>query len=162
MAVPALPETQHRVCEPCYEELNANAQVPGQLRTGLTGIVVDAERLIVPGLSREASSVVSDLAECPVCSQNLADLGSAADQEAHVKSCLEGNTGGGVQGSAKYLVYRLPAESALIGSECVICLEEFVKGSAVARLSCLCTFHNACLSAWLQRGRACPVHARDT
>ncbi|KZP00136.1 FYVE-domain-containing protein, partial [Calocera viscosa TUFC12733] len=162
MAVPALPETQHRVCQSCYEELTANASVPGQLRTGLNGIVIDSERLSVPGISRDASSVVSDLTECPVCNQNLADIGSAADQEAHVKNCLEGNTSGGVQNSARYLVYRLPAESALIGSECVICLEEFVKGSAVARLSCLCTFHNACLSAWLQRGRACPVHARDT
>ena len=57
-----------------------------------------------------------------------------------MKNCLEG--GSGTPQSAKYLVYRLPGESTLIGTECVICLEEFVKDSMVARLSCLCTFHN--------------------
>jgi hypothetical protein len=48
----------------------------------------------------------------------------------------------------------------LVGVECVICLEEFTQGSVVARLSCFCSFHNACLSSWLQRGRSCPVHTR--
>ena len=112
-----------------------------------------------------------------------------------MKHCLEGGTGA-VPQAAKYLVYTLPAESALIGTECefimnvihmcsnstlcagVICLEEFAKGSTVARLSCLCSFHNSefchcydlsfecadchleCLTSWLQRGRSCPVHAR--
>lgn len=57
-----------------------------------------------------------------------------------MKHCLEGGTGTPPQ-AAKYLVYKLPAESSLIGTECVICLEEFTKGSTVARLSCLCSFH---------------------
>jgi hypothetical protein len=81
---------------------------------------------------------------CPVCSQNLADLGSAAVQEDHVRTCLEGGAGASSQ-SARYLVYKLPVESALIGTECewactgtgmgltvsagVICLEEFLKGA---------------------------------
>lgn len=59
-----------------------------------------------------------------------------------MKNCLEG--GPGAPQAAKYLVYRLPAESSLIGIECmlyhplcamvkhpflgVICLEEFAKG----------------------------------
>ena len=100
-------------------------------------------------------------------------------QEAHVKNCLEGGSGTTPQ-AAKYLVYKLPEESTLIGVECVICLEEFAAGTSVARLSCLCSFHScrshfleiecyhdahffvfiACLSSWLQRGRNCPVHAR--
>lgn len=54
---------------------------------------------------------------CPVCGVNLADIGSAPLQEAHVKNCLEGGTGSSPQ-SAKYLVYKLPEESALIGTEC--------------------------------------------
>lgn len=62
-------------------------------------------------------------------------------QEAHVKNCLEGGSGATPQ-AAKYLVYKLPTESTLIGVECVICLEEFVAESTVARLSCLCSFHN--------------------
>ncbi|KAI9428375.1 hypothetical protein H4582DRAFT_753307 [Lactarius indigo] len=122
-------------------------------------IFVDQARLSVPSLSRETSSQLSDLAEygflrfiqptgrphhdfrCPVCSQNLAELGSAAEQEAHVRGCLDGGKGQSPP-TAKYLVYRLPGESTLVGIECVICLEEFVEGSMVARLSCLCSFHN--------------------
>jgi hypothetical protein len=64
---------------------------------------------------------------CPVCGNDLADLGTSEEQEIHVKSCLEGG-GGATSQSAKYLVYKLPAESILIGTECVICLEEFTKG----------------------------------
>lgn len=96
-----------------------------------------------------------------MCSRNLSELGTASEQEAHVRSCLEGDTSKSPQ-IARYLVYKLPAESALIGIECtfpvdspcvsevthtsivgVICLEEFVVGSTVARLSCLCSFHNS-------------------
>ena len=54
---------------------------------------------------------------CPVCGVNLVDIGPAPLQEAHVKNCLEGGTGTSPQ-SAKYLVYKLPEESALIGTEC--------------------------------------------
>lgn len=97
---------------------------------------------------------------CPVCNINLSELGPAFVQEAHVKNCLEGGGGQASTQTAKYLVYKLPGESSLIGTECrppiafpgiiadyafqsgVICLEEFIKGSTVARLSCLCSFHN--------------------
>lgn len=79
-----------------------------------------------------------------MCGSNLADVGPAAAQEAHVRNCLEGGSGSSPQ-TARYLVYKLPEESALIGTECaydlleacnptqisipgVICLEEFTKG----------------------------------
>ncbi|KAG8928147.1 hypothetical protein FRC02_007296 [Tulasnella sp. 418] len=168
---PVYPDTHHsttsahRVCETCYDVVTA--AVPSPLRMSrsntMEGIVVSENRLAVPGHSREVSSQISDLADCPVCGQNLADLGPAALQENHVKSCLDGGPptpGAGAAQSSRYIVYRLPAESSLIGTECVICLEEFIKGSLVARMSCLCSFHSPCLSAWLQRGRSCPVHAR--
>jgi len=164
---PAVPETSssnslHRVCASCYDVTNAN--VPGRFQglhtASMERIVVDQGRLAVPNTPRsDVNSQISDLADCPVCGQNLAELGNAEMQEAHVKACLEGPSGdSGTQHPGKYLVYRLPGESALIGVECVICLEEFMPGSLVARLSCLCSFHNACLSAWLQRGRSCPSH----
>jgi hypothetical protein len=54
---------------------------------------------------------------CPVCNQNLAEIGAVPAQEMHVKTCLEGGSGATPQ-AAKYLVYRLPAESVLIGVEC--------------------------------------------
>ncbi|RDB22638.1 hypothetical protein Hypma_010333 [Hypsizygus marmoreus] len=155
--------SSQRVCQMCFDEVNAG--VPGRLfgsrTTSLERIVVDQARLTIPGhLTRgQSGSQLSDLAECPVCNKNLDEFGSAHGQESHVKACLEGDSGATPQ-AAKYLVYRLPAESALLGVECVICLEEFTKGSNVARLSCFCSFHNACLSSWLQRGKSCPVHAR--
>ncbi|KAF8493508.1 hypothetical protein JB92DRAFT_2750329 [Gautieria morchelliformis] len=154
----------HRVCLSCYDITNAN--VPGRFQglqtASMERIVVDQGHLAVPNTPRgEISSQISDLSDCPVCGQNLAELGAAELQEAHVKACLEGPSGGSAtEQPVKYLVYRLPAESALIGVECVICLEEFVRGSLVARLSCLCSFHNTCLSAWLKRGKFCPSHSR--
>uniref|UniRef100_A0A0W0FCF6 RING-type domain-containing protein n=1 Tax=Moniliophthora roreri TaxID=221103 RepID=A0A0W0FCF6_MONRR len=153
------------------------SRLQGMRATSMERVFIDQERLTIPSHG-ESSSQLSDLAECPVCNRNLDQLGGATEQEAHVKNCLEGGSGTAPQ-SAKYLVYKLPAESALIGIECeylprylrtllfmfivslgVICLEEFVKGSMVARLSCFCSFHNTCLSSWLQRGKSCPVHAR--
>ncbi|KIO30228.1 hypothetical protein M407DRAFT_156999 [Tulasnella calospora MUT 4182] len=131
----------------------------------MEGIVISQSSLAVPNHNRDEGSQISDLADCPVCGQVLSELGSAALQEAHIKSCLDGggqSPSGRISDAGRYIVYKLPAESSLIGDECVICLEEFAKGSLVARMSCLCTFHSPCLSTWLQRGRACPVHARDT
>lgn len=50
-----------------------------------------------------------------------------------MKACLEGPADSSIaQQPVKYLVYKLPGESALIGVECVICLEEFVKGGSRA------------------------------
>lgn len=63
---------------------------------------------------------------CPVCSTSLADLGLPAEQEAHVKICLEGDAGTTPQ-AAKYLVYKLPAESALLGVECKFCFIALVR-----------------------------------
>jgi len=57
-------------------------------------------------------------------------------------------------------VYKLPEGSPIISKECVICLEEFEVGTAIARLPCLCYFHRACIDSWFKKGRACPVHAR--
>ncbi|KAI6035265.1 hypothetical protein F5J12DRAFT_18697 [Pisolithus orientalis] len=150
-----------RVCDSCFSE--PNASMPARYQTsGVVEDTVDHDRLAAPNpLSRQiSSSQLSDLAECPVCAVSLADLGLPADQEAHVKGCLDGGLGPSAPQAAKYLVYKLPAESTLLGVECVICLEEFTKGSLVARLSCLCSFHNACFVSWLKRDRYCPVHAR--
>ncbi|KAJ3920784.1 hypothetical protein F5877DRAFT_37357 [Lentinula edodes] len=151
---PQSSSSSHRVCQTCFDEVSGNlpASVHGLLRSaggiaGMERVFVNQERLSIPdprnstAMRRQTSSQLSDLAECPVCNRILEHVGTAAEQEAHVKSCLEGGSGA-TQQAAKYLVYRLPAESTLIGVECVICLEEFTKGSMVARLSCFCSFHN--------------------
>lgn len=89
--------------------------------------------MIYPSKTFSSDTSVSALSvhtSCPVCGQNLAELGTAELQEAHVKSCLEGPRGGSItEQPVKYLVYKLPTESALIGVECVICLEEFARGT---------------------------------
>lgn len=69
--------------------------------------------------------ILTTFYSCPVCNQNLDDVGDAQAQEIHVKNCLEGTSGkspSGIPQAAKYLVYRLPAESALIGVECKFAL----------------------------------------
>ena len=44
--------------------------------------------------------------------------------------------------------------------ECAICFEEFRKGQKMARLNCLCTYHQHCIDDWFSRGNHCPVHYR--
>ena len=43
--------------------------------------------------------------------------------------------------------------------ECPICFEEFRPGQIGIRLTCLCLYHDKCISSWLQRKpRNCPSH----
>lgn len=58
----------------------------------------------------------------------------------------------------KYVVYKLNSDTPLLGQECVICFEDFEPGQRVARLNCLCTYHVWCITEWLHRTPACPVH----
>lgn len=59
------PATSHRVCLSCFEE--SNSSIPSRLNRASTmeRIVVDQERLNVPGslTRRQSSSQLSDLAE---------------------------------------------------------------------------------------------------
>lgn len=166
---PAFPEriataSFQRVCRGCFD--THNVSVPAGLQpsasTAAGRITTEPGRLSIPGhvTRQNSSSQLSDLAECPVCGVSLTDLGLPPNQEAHVRGCLEGGMGSPIHQSDRYLVYRLPDGSALLGVECAICLEEFTRGSEVARMDCFCSFHNACLASWLQRGRSCPIHAR--
>lgn len=87
--------------------------------TSMERVFIDQQLLSIPTRA-QSSSQLSDLAECPVCNSNLDRVGSAAQQEAHVKNCLEGGGGSSPQ-ATKYLVYELPAESMLVGTECEHC-----------------------------------------
>ena len=65
-----------------------------------------------------ASSETSEISECPVCATPLAGLD---DGPAHLQRCLDGNTRAGTVGAGhRFAVYRLPATSPLIGTECVV------------------------------------------
>jgi hypothetical protein len=152
-ALPDAPASasSQRVCQACHDAVNASA--PGAFArarvASLERIVVDQGRLSAPQLARQSSSQLSDLNECvarcrfsplgflrrlgadvdvhrscPVCGQNLGELGAPGEQEAHVRACLEGDTSKSPQ-AARYLVYKLPHESALIGQECARSLSHF-------------------------------------
>lgn len=149
--------TTHRVCTPCYDIVNAN--VPGKFQgirnASIERVVVRQGHLAVPNNARsDVNSQISDLAEsvltiysllhytkhpisCPVCGKNLAELGTVAVQENHIKGCLEGPRDSLIEQPVRYLTYTLPGESALIGVECVICLEEFLKGKLSGNLESL-------------------------
>ncbi|GAA5983264.1 hypothetical protein JCM11641_002241 [Rhodosporidiobolus odoratus] len=110
--------------------------------------------------SEAAASDASELVECPVCGTTLAAVGNKVQQESHIRNCLE--EGDGSIASGRYLVFKLPP-GPLVNEECKICFDEFEIGDKMARLVCLCTFHEVCLSSWLSRGHSCPVHAsRET
>jgi len=79
------------------------------------------------------------LIECPVCRTDLRLFGDEDIQAIHVATCLEGHTASpSFSGGSRHLgitpriitmltypVYRLQEGSPLIGTECVICFEEF-------------------------------------
>lgn len=75
MAEVPLPSTHHRVCHSCYEEVSNN--IPSRLQRASTmgRIVVDQERLTIPGslTRRESSSQLSDLAEYVDCLSCISD-----------------------------------------------------------------------------------------
>jgi len=122
---------------------------------------------------------------CPVCNQNLDEVGDAQAQETHVKQCLEGNSGTPQSDEpqpAKYLVYRLPAESALLGMECmshfswrnikgqhltilqgVICLEEFIKGNLICNIQSeiVCKFISSSGSTVARLSCFCSFHSGE-
>lgn len=168
-----------RVCNGCHAEL----QLPPQLQNmRASEAAVAASRVRAGGEASsrsgvethldesgyrstlappsDASSRASELTECPVCSTSLSALGGSEEQEAHVRNCLENGGGGSMQGG-RYLVYKLPDNSPIVGKECSICMEEFIANSTIARLPCLCYFHRVCIDSWFKRGRECPVHARS-
>lgn len=57
--------------------------------------------------SESGQSDTSELQECPVCGQNLIELGSKELQESHVSNCLEVG-GGAIARNGSYLVFKLP------------------------------------------------------
>ncbi|KAI8923478.1 hypothetical protein BC831DRAFT_470839 [Entophlyctis helioformis] len=75
-----------------------------------------------------------------------------------------GASGRAVVKGNRYLVQVLDHD--MEDTECTICFEEFVKGQRIARLNCLCVFHEACIKEWFTNRtygkRMCPVHYQYT
>lgn len=101
----------------------------------------------------------SVLAECPVCDLDLMSLSSTEERERHVADCLEHGPRSNWARRTNFLVSSLTNDSALIGKECIICMDDFTSNDRIARLACLCYFHADCIRQWMEKGHACPVHA---
>lgn len=89
--------------------------------------------------------------ECPVCGQSL-----EFNREAHLDSCL-GQQHIKILGN-RYLVEDVGRNDERIGKECEICFEEYQEGDRIARMNCLCLYHELCIQQWLMKGRSCPIH----
>ncbi|GAA5862981.1 hypothetical protein JCM1840_002345 [Sporobolomyces johnsonii] len=146
----------YRTCDSCHAALSLPQGVGSASLLSPQAFFPASPSLGSVTPSETGASEASELTECPVCGVTLLELGERSKQEEHVKECLE--TGGGSIASGRYLVFKLPP-GPLVGEECRVCFEEFEVDNKMARLVCLCTFHESCISAWLSRGHSCPVHA---
>ena len=85
-----------------------------------------------------------EIYECPVCLLQLENMASEEERANHIAECLENvaSSPHGYAANPRYLVYTLHGDhGGIIGTECVICFEEFVEGDKIARLECLCNYH---------------------
>ncbi|OBT76199.1 hypothetical protein VF21_04969 [Pseudogymnoascus sp. 05NY08] len=58
--------------------------------------------------------------------------------------------------------YKATEKDCVDDAECTICLEEFEVGVQMARLECLCRFHEKCIRSWWEgKPGRCPVHGHD-
>ncbi|KAI9251792.1 hypothetical protein BDA99DRAFT_411649, partial [Phascolomyces articulosus] len=163
---PTVPLEQHylvslqpqRVCDGCFEELSRPPPpntIHGSRAESIHSTMSHPSSLMM----RRSPSAQSIMMECPVCGKNLDAYGGTNEQELHVQTCLNANTPAAALSGIRYVVYKLPSNSALMGQECVICLEEFVEGNTMARLNCFCTFHHGCIHSWFAKGKECPIHS---
>lgn len=113
------------------------------------------------------AATVDDLSECPIYGMNLSQETEDV-KENHISTCVRDQGFGsphdgnfvGRRNHNRMLVYTLMNEPQCM-DECVICLDDFHEGDKVARLECLCYFHNKCLKDWIKKKGCCecPVHS---
>lgn len=163
---PAVPEMLRgerlgpsRVCDWCVDTY---ALVPDERSSAGDLSLWETIGLVRPrdeAAERSLPSHTSGLEECPVCFCTLSALAPLEVREAHIRHCLEHGAPAHAPRRTRYVVSRLTPDSVLLGTECIICMEEFVVNDRIARLNCLCCFHHACIAAWLQKSHGCPTHA---
>ncbi|TPX75968.1 hypothetical protein CcCBS67573_g02756 [Chytriomyces confervae] len=107
--------------------------------------------------ARRQGSGMSDsvMLECPVCQKSLLRMQSKEEMEAHVASCLTKSVADVVVSGNRYIVQTLKEN---VEGECVICFNDMEIGERVARLNCLCLYHETCIKSWFKKKGACPVH----
>ncbi|TPX30946.1 hypothetical protein SmJEL517_g05626 [Synchytrium microbalum] len=160
----------HRVCDSCIDVLTSAASpLPAALRKTATLPNSNRNLLAIPrhidpvsprpgSIASEAESILN---ECPVCQTRFDGTLDEAEVEAHVGDCLRKISTGGkglIVNGNRYTVQVLTQD--MPGRECAICFEEFVKSQRIARLNCLCVFHQDCIQSWFSKTThgSCPVH----
>ena len=87
----------------------------------------------------------------------------------HVANCLSNNNRDRSISGNMYVIQELEGD---LDSECIICFEQFLEGifafksneigQKIARLNCMCFYHQPCLEKWLSTPnygvRSCPIH----
>ncbi|ORY07485.1 hypothetical protein K493DRAFT_101580 [Basidiobolus meristosporus CBS 931.73] len=117
-----------RVCDTCLALLNSSPR--------------RANSIMNSSLLSRTNSQASLMNECPVCFASLASISmDRGAQEQHVQECLETREFSTSPRGSRYLNFKLKEDSNLLGQECPICFEEFELDETIARLTCLCTYH---------------------
>ncbi|KAJ3181831.1 hypothetical protein HDU85_003346 [Gaertneriomyces sp. JEL0708] len=159
-----------RVCDACFAKLTKRRS--RHTPVNISGFESDVAKMDVSDLESPISPTRHSLAdsimnECPVCQRTLdPDQMGQSEMEAHVAGCLNAiSTGRGeglVVSGNRYIAQVLKED--LISKECPICFEEFLEGQRIARLNCLCIYHENCIETWFSHpkygARTCPVHAK--
>ncbi|KAJ1721941.1 hypothetical protein LPJ53_003604 [Coemansia erecta] len=132
-------EAQERHVRMCIERMSAEMQGGARPMEGQTDAPVGAlDRIAIVGAGDAVRGQVA---------------GSAP-----VSPAVHGGRAARSPAGVRYVAYRLAGDTQLLGQECAICFDDFAPGQHVARLNCLCTYHVSCITEWLQRTPACPVH----
>ncbi|KOS14580.1 fyve-domain-containing protein [Malassezia pachydermatis] len=120
----------------------------------------DEDEDTIPSTTSPSLSA-SIMERCPVCDAHLSTFASTEAFEQHVAHCLEQGVVPARPQRIHFVTSTVPSMSPLVGKECIICMEEFDVGDRIARLTCFCCFHVACIKQWLEKASACPIHSDE-
>uniref|UniRef100_A0A0K3CRR5 RING-type E3 ubiquitin transferase n=1 Tax=Rhodotorula toruloides TaxID=5286 RepID=A0A0K3CRR5_RHOTO len=102
--------------------------------------------------------------ECPVCGMRM-DGFTEREVEKHVDDCCKGVGGSGSKAAREHVVFIADAktvpkdEKTGEALECIMCFDEFEPSQRLARLSCYCCYHEACIvEYWQNPSKFCPTH----
>ncbi|BGP26216.1 zinc finger, RING-type domain containing protein [Rhodotorula toruloides] len=102
--------------------------------------------------------------ECPVCGMPM-DGFADNEVERHVDDCCKGVGGSGAKAVREHVVFIADSktvpkdEKTGEAHECIMCFDEFEPSQRLARLSCYCCYHEACIvEYWQNPSKFCPTH----
>lgn len=154
-SAPRMPITESDFCPICFRRLPP---------VGSDNSEADRERHIAECISsREATSFPRSESQS-LSSSSQPRLGGTSG---HRQSITAQYPGTPVQPQIPEIVPQMlpfkATEKDCLGQdgsaqECSICMVEYDVGDPLARLECLCCFHESCIRSWFERKKECPVH----